>query len=220
MPLEPLPVRPPGILGRVKPSPFYSLAAAVSWPVLRGLYRLRAQGKENLPREGGYVLAANHLSNFDPWPLGLPIWPERFLRFMAKSELYWWPLGRLIDAGGGFPVRRGERDLEAMETAIRLAREGHAVAMFPHGTRQRKGLVKRYQPKAHTGAARIALEAGVPLVPAAISGTDRLRKLGPLRVRYGKPIPLDDLKDKDPSDAAKEATNRLMAEIDRLGQEL
>jgi len=181
---------------------------------------LRAQGKENLPREGGYVLAANHLSNFDPWPLGLPIWPERFLRFMAKSELYWWPLGRLIDAGGGFPVRRGEQDVEAMETAIRLAREGHAVAMFPHGTRQRKGLVKRYQPKSHTGAARIALEAGVPLVPAAISGTDRLRKLGPLRVRYGKPIPLDDLKDKDPSDAAKEATNRLMAEIDRLGQEL
>ena len=204
----------------MKPSPFYSLAAAVSWPVLRGLYRLRAQGKENLPREGGYVLAANHLSNFDPWPLGLPIWPERFLRFMAKSELYWWPLGRLIDAGGGFPVRRGEQDIEAMETAIRLAREGHAVAMFPHGTRQRKGLVKRYQPKSHTGAARIALEAGVPLVPAAISGTDRLRKLGPLRVRYGKPIPLDDLKDKDPSDAAKEATNRLMAEIDRLGQEL
>ena len=181
---------------------------------------MRAQGKENLPEEGGYVLAANHLSNFDPWPLGLPIWPERFLRFMAKSELYWWPLGRLIDAGGGFPVRRGERDLEAMETAIRLAREGHAVAMFPHGTRQRKGLVKRYQPKAHTGAARIALEAGVPLVPAAISGTDRLRKLGPLRVRYGKPISLDDLKDKDPSDAAKEATDRLMAEIDRLGQEL
>jgi 1-acyl-sn-glycerol-3-phosphate acyltransferase len=204
----------------VKPSPFYSLAAAVSWPVLRGLYRLRAQGKENLPEQGGYVLAANHLSNFDPWPLGLPIWPERFLRFMAKSELYWWPLGRLIDAGGGFPVRRGERDVEAMETAIRLAREGHAVAMFPHGTRQRKGLVKRYQPGAHTGAARIALEAGVPLVPAAISGTDRLTRLGPLRVRYGKPIPLDDLKDKDPADAAREATDRLMAEIERLGQEL
>jgi 1-acyl-sn-glycerol-3-phosphate acyltransferase len=204
----------------VKPSPFYSLAAALSWPVMRGLYRLRAEGQENLPAEGGYVLAANHLSNFDPWPLGLPIWPKRFLRFMAKSELYWWPLGRLIDAGGGFPVRRGERDLEAMETAVRLARAGHAVAMFPHGTRQRKGLVKKYQPKSHTGAARIALEAGVPLVPAAISGTDRLRKLGPLRVRYGKPIALDDLKDKDPADAAREATDRLMAEIEHLGRDL
>jgi 1-acyl-sn-glycerol-3-phosphate acyltransferase len=208
------------ILGRVKPSPFYSLAAAASWPVLRWLYRLRAEGKENLPTQGGYVLAANHTSNLDPWPLGLPLWPKNFLRFMAKSELYWWPLGRLITAGGGFPVRRGERDLEAIDKAVHLVRDGYVVAMFPHGTRQRKGLVKRHQPKAHTGAARIALEAGVPLVPAAIAGTDRLSKLGPLRVRYGKPIPLDDLKGEEPSLAAREATDRLMTEIERLGATL
>jgi 1-acyl-sn-glycerol-3-phosphate acyltransferase len=208
------------ILGRVKPSPFYSFAAALSWPVLRGLYRLRAEGKENLPTDGGYVLAANHISNLDPWPLGLPLWPKSFLRFMAKSELYWWPLNHLIAAGGGFPVRRGERDLEAINTAVDLVRDGYVVAMFPHGTRQRKGLVKRYQPKAHTGAARIALEAGAPLVPAAIAGTDRLSRLGPLRVRYGQPIPLDDLKDEDPSLAAREATDRLMAEIERLGADL
>ena len=204
----------------MKPSPFYSLAAGISWPVLRWLYRLRDQGTENLPAAGGYVLAANHTSNFDPWPLGLPLWPQNFLRFMAKSELYWWPLSRLIDAGGGFPVRRGERDVEAIDKAVDLVRAGHVVAMFPHGTRQRKGLVKKYQPKAHTGAARIALEAGVPLVPAAIAGTDRLSRLGPLRVRYGKPIPLDDLKDEDPSLAAREATDRLMAEIERLGADL
>jgi 1-acyl-sn-glycerol-3-phosphate acyltransferase len=210
----------PGILGRVRPSLLYSLAATLSWPVVRWLYRLRAEGEENLPAEGGYVLAANHISNLDPWPLGLPLWPRQFLRFMAKSELYWWPLGRVISAGGGFPVRRGERDLEAMEMAIDLAREGNVVAMFPHGTRQRKGLVKRYQPKAHTGAARIALEAGVPLVPAAIAGTDRLARFGRLRVRYGRPIPLDDLKDEDPSVAAREATDRLMVEIDRLGADL
>lgn len=208
------------ILGRVKPSPFYSLAAGLSWPVLRWLYRLRAEGKENLPTEGGYVLAANHVSNLDPWLLGLPLWPKSFLRFMAKSELYWWPLNRLITAGGGFPVRRGERDLEAINTAIDLVRAGHVVAMFPHGTRQRKGLVKRYQPKAHTGAARIALEAGVPLVPAAIAGTARLSRLEQLRVRYGEPIPLDDLKGEDPSLAAREATDRLMAEIERLGEDL
>jgi 1-acyl-sn-glycerol-3-phosphate acyltransferase len=210
----------PGILGRVRPSLLYSLIAALSWPVVRWLYRLRAEGAENLPAKGGYVLAANHISNLDPWPLGLPLWPRRFLRFMAKSELYWWPLGRVITAGGGFPVRRGERDLEAIDRAIDLARQGNVVAMFPHGTRQRKGLVKRYEAKAHTGAARIALEAGVPLVPAAIAGTDRLSKLGPLRVRYGTPIPLEDLKDEDPGIAAREATDRLMAEIDRLGANL
>jgi 1-acyl-sn-glycerol-3-phosphate acyltransferase len=201
----------------VRPSPFYLFVGAVSWPVLRWLYRLRAQGRENLPASGGYVLAANHVSNFDPWPLGVPLWPRRFLRFMAKSELYWWPLKYVITAGGGFPVRRGERDIEAINTAVELARQGYVVAMFPHGTRQRKGIVKRHQPKAHTGAARIALQAGVPLVPAAISGTDRLARLGPLRVRYGKPIALDDLEGEELSVAAHHATERLMTEIERLG---
>ena len=57
--------------------PFYSFVAIASWPVLRGVYRLDAQGLENLPAEGGFVLAANHTSNFDPWPLGLPLWPKR-----------------------------------------------------------------------------------------------------------------------------------------------
>jgi 1-acyl-sn-glycerol-3-phosphate acyltransferase len=204
----------------VRPSPFYSFAAALSWPLLKGLFRLRAEGQENLPETGGFVLSANHTSNFDPWPLGLPIWPKRFLRFMAKSELYWWPLGKLITAGGGFPVRRGERDVEAMQKAVELAKEGHVVAMFPHGTRQRKGIVKRHQPKPHTGAARIALDAGVPLVPAAIAGADRLSRLGPLRVRYGNPIPLDDLREMEPSLAAREATDRLMAEIERLRADL
>jgi 1-acyl-sn-glycerol-3-phosphate acyltransferase len=185
-----------------------------------GLYRLRAEGVENLPTSGGFVLAANHTSNFDPWPLAMPLWPRRFLRFMAKSELYWWPLGQVITAGGGFPVRRGERDVEAMRTAVELAREGHIVAMFPQGTRQRKGLVKKHQPRAHTGAARIALDAGVSLVPAAIAGTDRLTRLERLRVRYGSPIPLGDLRDQEPSVAAREATDRLMAEIARLEQGL
>jgi 1-acyl-sn-glycerol-3-phosphate acyltransferase len=204
----------------VRPSPFYLFVGAISWPVLRLLFRLRDQGTENLPREGGYVLAANHNSNFDPWPLGLPLWPRRFLRFMAKSELYWWPLSLIINAGGGFPVRRGERDVEAINRAVDLARDGCVVAMFPHGTRQRKGLVKRHQPKAHSGAARIALEAGVPLVPAAVAGTDRLSRLGPLRVRYGRPLDLEDLRDKELSIAAREATERLMAEIERLAEGL
>jgi 1-acyl-sn-glycerol-3-phosphate acyltransferase len=204
----------------VRPSPFYLLAGALTWPLLHGLNRLRAEGVENLPESGGFVLAANHTSNFDPFPLAMPLWPRRFLRFMAKSELYWWPLGGIISAGGGFPVRRGERDVEAIRTAIELAREGHIIAMFPHGTRQRKGLVKKYQPRPHTGAARIALDAGVPLVPAAIAGTDRLSRLERLRVRYGKPLPLDDLRDLEPTIAAREATDRLMTEIERLQEGL
>jgi 1-acyl-sn-glycerol-3-phosphate acyltransferase len=200
----------------VRPSPFYLLVGAVSWPVLHGMFRLRAAGVENLPK-GGFVLAANHTSNLDPWALGLPLWPRRFLRFMAKSELYWWPLGQIISAGGAFPVRRGERDIEAIETAVQLALEGNVIAMYPEGTRREKGLRKKFQPRSHTGAARIALEANVPLVPAAIAGTDRLSRFGPLRIRYGAPIPLDDLRgNPDESAAAREATERLMDEIARL----
>jgi 1-acyl-sn-glycerol-3-phosphate acyltransferase len=198
-----------------RPSPFYLFVGAVSWPFVRGLFRLRAHGRANLP-EGGYVLAANHLSNFDPWVLGIPLFPRRFLRFMGKSELFWTPLKQIITAGGAFPVRRGQRDAEAIDTAIGLVEDGHVVVMFPEGTRQRKGLRKRHQPKAHSGAARIALGARRPLVPAAVAGTDHLSRLGPLRVVYGEPLDLSDLAAQDPREAAQEATDRLMAEIERL----
>jgi 1-acyl-sn-glycerol-3-phosphate acyltransferase len=180
------------------------------------LLRPKAVGVDNVPREGGFVLAANHLSNFDPWAVGLPLFPWRFLRFMGKSELFWWPLGPIITAGGAFKVRRGQKDTAAIDTAVELAREGHAVMMFPEGTRRRKGMVKKFQPRAHTGAARIALAADVPLIPAAIKGTDNLLRLGPLRVAYGEPVRLDDLRGQDPREASQEATDRLMAEIERL----
>jgi 1-acyl-sn-glycerol-3-phosphate acyltransferase len=199
-----------------RPSLLYAVIAALSWPVLRLVFRLRARGREHLPAEGGYVLAANHWSNFDPWPLGLPLFPRRFLRFMAKSELFWPPLGWVVRAGGGFPVRRGERDEEAIETAVRLCREGHVVVMFPEGTRRQKGLRKTREARAHTGAARIALEARVPLLPAGIAGTDRLARLARLQVAYGVPVPLDDLREREPREAAQEATDRLMAAIGEL----
>src|SRR6266480_4490818 len=191
-------------------APLYLFIGLVSWPVVMGLYRLRVRGLEHLP-EGGFVLAANHTSNFDPWALGVPLLPRRQLRFMAKSELFNPVLAPFLRAGGAFKVRRGEGDIEAMRTATELVREGEIVVMFPEGTRRRKGLRKRHQARAHTGAARIALLAGAPLVPAAIKGTDRLTRLGPLRVAYGEPIPVDDLERLEPARAAREATDRLMA---------
>ena len=203
----------------LRPSPLYLAVGHASRALMNLLLRPRAVGDEHVPREGGFVLAANHLSNFDPWAIGLPIFPWRFLRFMAKSELWFFPLGPIIKAGGAFKVRRGESDTVAIETAVRLAREGEAVVIFPEGTRRRKGLVKKHQPRPHTGAARVAIEAGVPLIPAAIKGTDNLRRLGPLRVAYGPPVSLDGLPS-DPREATQEATNRLMAEIDRLERTL
>ncbi len=199
-----------------RPSWLYLVVGALSLPIVKLLFRLRVRGLEHLPREGGYVLAANHTSNLDPWPLGLPLWPRRFLRFMGKSELFFWPLGPLIAGCGAFKVRRGESDREAIETAEQLCREGYVVVMFPEGTRRTKGLRKKWQARAHSGAARIALGAGVPLVPAAIKGTDRIARLGPLRVAYGPPIVLDDLRDQDVKEAADVATERLMSAIREL----
>jgi 1-acyl-sn-glycerol-3-phosphate acyltransferase len=205
----------------VRPPFAYHLIAMLSWPVLYGLFRLRARGRENLPATGGYVLACNHLSNLDPWPVGLPLWPRRWLRFMAKAELYWWPATVVLEGAGAFPVHRGLADVEAVETAVRLAREGNVVVMFPEGTRRSKGLVKRHQARPRSGAARIALSAGVPLVPAAVAGTDRLLTLGPVRVSYGTPVDIDDLRGSDDiRRASQEATERLMTRIAELEEAL
>ncbi|MGH3066714.1 MAG: lysophospholipid acyltransferase family protein [Gaiellaceae bacterium] len=206
--------------GTHRPSWLYYALAALSWPVLKTVFRHGTTGVANVPRDGGYVIAANHWSNFDPWPLALDFFPRRFFRFMAKAELFWFPLGAIITAAGGFKVRRGERDEEAIETAIALARNGHVVVMFPEGTRRRKGLRKRHEARWHTGAARIALDAGVPLVPAGIAGTNRLARLGPLRVAYGRPIELGDLASLPPADAAQAATDRLQAAITELERSL
>jgi 1-acyl-sn-glycerol-3-phosphate acyltransferase len=190
----------------------YSLIALVSWPVVRIGFRYRAHGREHLPADGGFVLAAGHVSNLDPWPLALDLWPGRFLRFMTKSELFWFPLGPFITACGAFKVHRGRADREAIDTAVRLAKEGNVIAMFPEGTRRRKGMRKKFQAQAHTGAARIAIEAGVPLVPAGIKGTNGLRRLEAWRVRYGAPV--------ETSDDPAETTERLMAAIRELEESL
>jgi 1-acyl-sn-glycerol-3-phosphate acyltransferase len=197
-----------------RPTLVYSAIALLSWPVLHLAYRYEARGIEHLPADSGYVLAAGHVSNFDPWAIGMALWPRRFLRFMGKSELFWFPLGPILGAVGAFKVHRGQADYAAIETAVVLARSGHVIAMFPEGTRRRKGLRKKWEAHAHTGAARIALEAGVPLVPAGIKGTNNLRGLGPISVRYGAPLQLD------PAEAAHVATERLMLAIHELEESL
>jgi 1-acyl-sn-glycerol-3-phosphate acyltransferase len=206
----------PCLLPSIRTPALYTFAAALSYPVMYGLFRLRASGTENLPDDTGFVLAANHTSNFDPWPLGMPIWPGRHLRFMAKSELFNPVLSPFLRAGGAFKVRRGQADVEAMRIAVDLVREGEIVVMFPEGTRRAKGMRKKHVARAHTGAARIALTAEAPLVPAAIAGTDRLTRLGPLRVAFGEPLNLSDLEGVDQKSAAAEATDRLMARIEEL----
>jgi len=202
------------------PTPLYNTVAVLSWPILRGLYRLQWTGLDRVPADGGFVLAANHTSSFDPWPMGMPFWPKRQLFFMGKVELFNPVLGPILRAGGAFPVRRGEGDMQAIETAMEITRKGGIVAMFPEGTRQTKGLRKKFEHRPRSGSARIAMTAGVPLVPAAIKGSDKLSRLEKLRIAFGEPIPYDDLAELPQRDAHQEATDRLMERIYQLHADL
>jgi 1-acyl-sn-glycerol-3-phosphate acyltransferase len=199
-----------------RPSATYRVIGVLTVLPVRLLFRMRWTGVEHVPTDTGCVLAANHTSNFDPWPLGIPLYPDRWLRFMAKAELFFPPIGWILRGGGAFRVNRGQSDAEAIETAVELCRQGEIVVMFPEGTRRNKGIRKKYVARPHTGAARIALQAGVPLVPAAIVGVDRLVRLPRIRVAYGPPIEVGDLGALEPREAAQIATERLMGEIHRL----
>jgi 1-acyl-sn-glycerol-3-phosphate acyltransferase len=204
----------------VRVSTAYLVIGALSWPLVRVLLRLRAEGLDNLP-QGGFVLSANHHSNVDHWAIGFPLFPNRQVRFMGKAELFRPGLGSILRSAGAFPVRRGEGDREALETAVSLAKSGEIVAIYPEGTRRHKGIAKKRQARRHTGAARVALEAGVPLVPAAIDGTDRLSHFPPVRVAYGTPVPIDDLRAvQDLRKASFEATERLFSAIGELERTL
>jgi len=198
--------------GRVPP--LYRVASWIFFPLYG--WRKRWLGLEHVPRDDGFVLAANHISNLDPFVLAMPLWPDRVVHWMAKAELYNRWLSRPMKAIGTFPIRRGEADAEAMRTALDLLRSGEVIGMFPEGTRARKGLRKTRVPKPHPGTARIALAAGVPIVPAALAGTERVLSLDRITVAFGPPIPVDDLAGLSRREAAEIATERLMAAIASL----
>jgi len=188
-------------------------------PAMKSVYRLRAEGIENLPAEGGYVLAANHLSNFDPWVLAYPLWPRRRLRSMAKAELFNPLLAPLLRASGAFPVRRGGSDRDAYRTAVEIVRSGEVLLVFPEGARRGKGRWKgkrRRQQQVQSGAARIALSAGRPLVPAALTGTDRLTRFGPMRVSFGPSVVTSGIEGRSRHEAAVVLTERLITAIREL----
>ena len=208
--------------GEIDPGPHpptsaYRALAAVARPLVRLFYRPTASGLEHAPGRG-FVLSSGQVSNLDGFALANALHPRQ-VRWMGKAELFRGPIAPLFRALGLFPVRRGTGDLQAVETAVELAQQGHPVGIFPEGTRREKGWRKTHSPKAHTGAARVALAAGVPLVPAAVVGTERLTLLRRWRVALGEPVRLDDLEG-DGRTAAREATARLMAAIAGLETDL
>lgn len=155
------------------------------------VYRMRAYGAEHIPETGAFLLVPNHSSYTDPFLHARG--QRRVVRFMAKSTLFDLPLlGRLVKAGGGFPVKRGAGDGFAVELSRRLLADGQPLVVYPEGTRFRTGL-ELGPPR--RGAARLALEARVPVVPAATWGVKDRELYGHPRWRrpratvvYGEPM--------------------------------
>jgi 1-acyl-sn-glycerol-3-phosphate acyltransferase len=162
-------------------------------PIMRLFWGLRITGAEHIPRAGRAIVAPNHKSFYDAFFIAAAT--PRHIRFMGKSELFRGRHGRLLLALGGFPVKRGESDALAIDTSRIILEQDGLLALFPEGTRVR-GTDEFGTPK--RGAARLALETGSPLIPAAISGTEKMFWHGlprPVRVQvaFGEPIPVRDL---------------------------
>jgi 1-acyl-sn-glycerol-3-phosphate acyltransferase len=155
----------------------YAVVRAIVSPLFRLYFRMHVAGADCIPAEGAAIVAPNHKSFWDSFFIG--VCTRRHVRFMAKTELIQARYGKLLVRLGAFPVRRGQADEDALETARIILRQGGLLALFPEGTRIRDpdnlGHPRR-------GAGRLALETGVPLVPCAITGTEKI-------FRGGLPVP-------------------------------
>jgi 1-acyl-sn-glycerol-3-phosphate acyltransferase len=195
-------------------------------PPLRGIYRPRANGVENIPETGGAILAANHLSFVDS--LFMPLMAPRDVVFLGKADYFdSWRTAWFFKAVNVIPVRRegGSAGEAAILAGIRALREGRVVGIYPEGTRSPDGRLYRGK----TGVARMALEAHAPVIPVGIFGTPEIMPLdkkmprlkGRPTVVYGKPLSFDRYYDR-PTDrfVLRSVTDEIMYEIMMItGQE-
>jgi len=191
----------------------------VAWVVGRPLLgiptalatRLRSYGADRVPRSGGVVVAFNHFHWIDIPCVGYV--SPRDLRFLAKVEAHRVPgLGQLIRSFGTLSVRRGESDREAVRRMREVVRSGGALGVFVEGTRQRSGVPGHVQP----GAAMVALQEDVPVICAAIHGSQRWRlgNFAPVSIAWGEPMRFEGLP--RGGKGYREASERIEAELNRL----
>ncbi|MFS0880986.1 lysophospholipid acyltransferase family protein [Metabacillus niabensis] len=185
----------------------YTFARSVVSGILKSTFRVKVEGLENFPKEGGVFLCSNHISNFDPPIVGITA-PRQVL-FMAKAELFKVPvLNVLLKNFGTFPVNRGGSDREALRTGLKILKEGNVLGFFPEGTRSKNGELGKGQ----SGAGFFALRSNAAVVPCAIVG--KYKPFRTLRVIYGQPIKMDEYREKKIT--TEEMSAIIMKEIGKL----
>lgn len=192
---------------------FDKFATVVCRVLLFFALRIKAVGKENIPKEGGCLLVLNHRTNIDVIIAGITC--PRKIRFMAKSELFKnKAFGKLITALGAFPVHRGKGDIGAIKSALEKLKNGEMVAIFPEGKRL-MSLDEEKTVRAKPGAVMIAVKARCPIIPAYISG-----KFGFMRkitISYGKPIYYTEYyNEKQSVDTLQELSDEMMKRVRAL----
>ena len=191
----------------------YGLLQVIFGLFFKILFRAEIIGRENMPKEGAVILAANHMSNWDP-PF-LATFLSRPVSYMAKVELFANPLfGSAIRACHAFPVKRGAADRGAIKAAMQVLRQGKCLGLFPEGTRSRNGKMR----KAEAGVGLIASMTNAPVLPAAIIGTDQIFAKGScfpkLKVIYGELMMFQgDHKDKEQLEAFSQSIMDRIAEL-------
>jgi 1-acyl-sn-glycerol-3-phosphate acyltransferase len=178
----------------------YDIAKAAVQAIARLTFRYRVIGAEKVPRTGGLLVVANHISNLDPPLLGIGV--PRPVSYMAKKELFAMPiLKQLLPRLNAFPVDRQAGGTAALRASLRMLKEGRCVGMFPEGGRNVTGTNEE-----KAGAAFLAAASGVPIVPAAIVGTRKLRPFGRVTVVFGDPFTVERNRQSDSGDLEKKAT--------------
>ncbi|HYW54979.1 MAG TPA: lysophospholipid acyltransferase family protein [Dongiaceae bacterium] len=188
---------------------FYRFAHIVVGLLFRIVFRYRVIGADKVPRDGGVILAANHISNFDPPILGIAL--PRPVSYMAKKELFGMPvLKTILPWLYAFPVDREAGGTAALRAALRMLKEGRCVGIFPEGGRNVTG-----DNDEKAGAAFLAAASGAPVVPTAIVGTRRLRPFARVTVVFGEPMHVARNRQSKEDDLAK-ASGEIMQRIRTL----
>lgn len=208
----------------------WRVIAFIAIPIFEFFGRYRMRGLDNIPKRGAVVIAVNHITNFDPLTTAYLVWRSgRVPRFLAKASVFKVPLlGWLVRFTGQIPVERGSGGPDSLAGAAKLLADELAVIVYPEATLTRDP--DEWPMRGKTGAVRLALEHGIPLVPAAHWGVQRILPRYGGRLRFfprsnvemlvGPPLDLSPWQGRTDSAAYAEATTALMNEIARLVGEL